>query len=164
MSPRFLAVWLVLVAASLHVGVTIPARRQADRLRREVDRLSQTRREARARMGDSERRALARQRALAALAKVSAVSGEPVTRLRADVLSPLEGRPLRRVALNVRAESAPIEASVHLALSGAFEQVVSVSHEMSRPARGLVLQRVVFTPDPPGVRLEMDARRVDLSR
>jgi len=164
MSPRFLALWLLLVAASLHLGVTVPARRQTDRLRQTVGRLSQARREARARMAESERRSLARQRALAVLEEATAASGEPVTRLRAAILSPLEGRPLRRVALSVRAQSAPIEASMHLALSGGFEQVVFVSGELAGPARGLVLQRVVFTPDPPGVRLEMDARRLDLSR
>jgi hypothetical protein len=159
-TPRSLAVLLLVAAGLLFVAVAIPSTRRAVDLGEEYKRLRQSRRAAELRLEAAERRLAARARATRLLARGSSSPGhDALTELRAGVLATLEGRALSRVRLQVRPARAPLAAAFTLGASGSFDQIVDLSGRLASPSTGVILEQASFRVAPEGLSLELQGAR-----
>jgi hypothetical protein len=160
MTPRSLAVLLLVAAGLLFLAVAIPSTRRAVALGEEYKRLRQGRREAEQRLEAAEQRLAARARAARLLARVGSSQGDDaLTELRAGVLATLEGRALSRVRLQVRPARAPLAAAFTLGASGSFDQIVDLSGRLASPAAGVIFEQARFRVAPEGLSLELQGAR-----
>lgn len=164
MSARPLAVFLLLVAASIYGGVAVPIRRSAIAVRDSDRRLRDERREAQSRLTALQHQRGAYERAVAALSAASAHGGDPSRALRASVVESLGGTSLSGVRLVVQPGRPPVGAHVRLSAEGAFPEVVRLCGHVVRPGTGVILERVRLRPSPTGILLELEGQNLGVRR
>jgi hypothetical protein len=153
-SPRLLALLLIVAASGLHVGLALPMREDASRSLSEERRLRGTMRESRTRVASLERREVVRRRNAGMVSSVA--PADPVA-LRRALLDSLRGARVSGVRLEVHAGRAPIGATAHVSAEGASAEVLRLSGHLVRPGSGVAIERVHFSPTPAGLAFDMDA-------
>jgi len=160
-TPRVVALVLLVLAAGAYVGVALPTRRAAADLGDDYRRARERRREAAQRLSRIDRRGISRARA----ALPRPVTGEgpsaALVALRLSVLESVRESGVSRVSLAVSPGRPPVAASVHLSASGRFDDLVQLSAAVARPGSGIVLDRVRLVPGSDSISLELDALRLE---
>lgn len=159
MSLRVLAGILALAALALRLFVAAPAQRDVAAASDAFHRARDERRSLAQSLAQAERREARRQRAAALLAGAPAETGDPVTRLRRDVVASVGAAGVSRVRLAVSASRPPVAASLQISARGSLEQATQLSAELTA-RRGLVLSRARFTPEDGAVEIDLDGVRL----
>ncbi|PYQ48892.1 MAG: hypothetical protein DMF78_20110 [Acidobacteria bacterium] len=155
MRARWLAALLVAAGLGLYAAVGAPMQRQATAAADEYKRARDEARDIRARLARLERRDAAHARAAAAL-PAAATPADTVRAVRRVVVQTLQEAHVSGVRLGVSAARAPYAARVRLSAAGPFAQVVSLAGLLARPERGLVLEKVRFSPRGETVSLDLE--------
>jgi len=138
-SPGRVALLLALLAAVLYGGVALPAATRLAAARAEIQEL-QGRRDARsAGLMARQRREDALQRA-ALPAESASVMG-----VRRGIVKTLDAASLGDATVDVRPGRAPAVATVRVAVSGDFAELVQLAQRLAEPGSGLVFDRVRLT-------------------
>ena len=159
MKARWLAALLVVAGLGLYAAVGVPMQRQAAATGDEYKRARDEARDIRTRLARLERRDAAHLRATTAL-PAAATPADTVRAVRRVVVQTLQEAQVGGVRLGVSAARAPYAARVRLSAEGPFAQVVSLAGLLARPERGLVLEKVRFSPR--GDRVSLDLEGVTL--
>lgn len=159
MSPRLVALLLLLAALGLHLFVAVPAQREAAALGEVYRRARDERRELTQQLGAAERRDARRQRALASMLAATPADADPVTRLRRDVVASIREAGVSGVRLAVAPARAPIGATLQLSARGSLALASRLSADLTTK-RGLVLERVRFVPRDAEVVIDIDGARL----
>jgi hypothetical protein len=151
---RVAAALLLAVALGLHLGVTLPARRQRDEARDEFARSREERERLRAQAVRLERRAAAGRAPAGAAAAARA--------LRLSLLQAVEGLPLGAVRIGAEpGRGSAIAARGRLAAEGRQGDVLRAAARLAEPSSGVLLERVSLVEARGGaVRLEVEAYSV----
>ena len=151
MTRRLAASLLLFAAVGLHVGVTLPSRRQRDESRREFAGAREKRERLRSRLGQLQRRAGA----------VRAPSGDVAAAgaLRRSLLQATEGLSLGAVQIGVESgRRSAVAAHGRLSAVGAQADLLQAAGRLADPSSGVVLGRVALLPARGGeLRLEVEA-------
>ncbi len=138
MKVRLLALLLTAVAAVLHYGLLQPARQDADAAFTDWSR-------ARAERLDLERASRRRENVETRLASAS-MGPDALAALRRGLVASVQAAGLTGVRINVKPGRAPVAANVRLTAQGSFADVVRLSYELTRPGRGLLVERIRLAP------------------
>jgi hypothetical protein len=152
MRLRLAALALLLVAASVHVGVTLPARRARDDAREAYAR----KREERERL----RAEVARLEGSASVARPRAPEGDAAAAraLRLQLIAATRGLPLGGVEVATRpGRRGRVAARGRLSGAGSQADLLRAANRLAEPASGAVLEKVSFVLGPTGLRLDADA-------
>ena len=154
MKRRVAAALLLAAALGLHLGVTLPARRQRDEARDEYARSREERERLRAQAVRLERRAEA--------GRAPAGDAAAARALRLALLQAVEGLPLGAVRIVAEAgRGSAIAARGRLAAEGRQGDVLRAAGRLAEPSSGVLLERVSFVEARGGeIRLEVEAYTV----
>jgi hypothetical protein len=159
-SPRLAAMALLLAALGLRFLVAVPALREAAAEGEAYRRARDERRVVTRQLEAADRREARRASALALVSRSDNGAGDPVTRLRRDALASIRESGVSAVRLSVAPSRAPVAATLQMSAAGSLEEVTRLSTDLTT-RRGLILQRVRFTPrEPVGVALDIDGGRL----
>jgi hypothetical protein len=147
--PRLAAAGLFLLALLVHVGLALPARREAAVAQDRFARLREEGQALAARVARLEHAAEVSARA-AHMELPPGTGGDAVGRLRRSLLGALDGQTVSGVRLAVQAGNPPFAAEARLRAEGAYAELVRLSGRVVRPGAGLVLRHVRFKPSPEG--------------
>jgi hypothetical protein len=148
---RLAAVLLLVAALGLHLGVTVPARRQRDEARQEYARVREERERLRVQAARIERRAAAGRAPTGDAAAARA--------LRLSLLQAVEGLPCRAVRIGTEAgHRGTVAARGRLAAEGRQADLLRAAGRLAEPSSGVLLERVVLLQARGGeLRLEVEA-------
>ncbi len=144
MSPRALALVLAALAAGLAGGWVWPARARVEAVRRETELVQQQGQRA-------------GRRPVGRTTGTPATTGEGARRLRRQVLTLVEGRPLANIQLEVREGPAPGRSSLQFVADGPFGVLAGLAGDLAATP-GLALTRVELTPRGESSHLELEAQ------
>jgi len=137
MTRRLIALGLLLAAAVVHVGLTVPARRARDEARAAFARKREERERVRGDVARLERRAHA--------ARPQAPEGDAaaVRALRRSLLRATRGLPIGDVQIAAQPERrGGVAARGRLAAEGTQADLLRAAGRLAEPASGVVLERV----------------------
>lgn len=137
MRRRVAGALLLVAALGLHLGVTLPARRQRDEARDEFARAREQRERLRAQTARLERRAAAGR----------APSGDAAAAraLRLSLLQATEGLPLEAVHIGAEAgRRGAVAARGRLVAEGRQADVLRAAGRLADPSSGVLLERVAL--------------------
>jgi hypothetical protein len=146
--PRLPALALLALAATLHVGLTLPLQREAGQALAEYRRLREERKDARARLAGPGRGGARR-------APATGTPADPLAALRRSALACLAGARVVGVRLEVRPAAAPAAATLRLSAEGDYAELVRLAGRLA--ASGVVLGQVRFAPAASGLLLDLEA-------
>jgi len=150
---RVAAALLLAVALGLHIGVTLPARRQRDEAREGFARGREERERLRAQAVRLERRAAA--------GRAPAGDAAAARALRLSLLQAIEGLPLGAVRISAEAgRGSAMAARGRLVAEGRQADVLRAAGRLAEPSSGVLLQRVSLVDAGGEVRLEVEAYSV----
>ena len=146
-----MAAAVILVAAlGLHLGVTLPARRQRDEARDEFARGREERERLRAQATRLERRATA--------GRAPAGDAAAARALRLSLLRATEGLSLGAVHIGAEAGRGGVAARGRLVAEGRQADVLRAAGRLADPSSGVLLERVALLETRGGeVRIEVEA-------
>lgn len=151
MTRRLAAALLAVAALGLHLGVTVPLRRERDGSRREWAEAREERESLRSRLSRLERRAAAR----------PAPSGDAAAAraLRQSLLRAAERLSLGAVQIGVEAgRRGAVAARGRLSAEGTQPDLLRAAERLADPSSGVLLERVTLVPSRGGeLRLEVQA-------
>ena len=133
---------LLLLAGGLYVAGALRLESQAAAASDAFRQARERRRDTRSRLAELERREAARVRAVAILAAARNAPAGGVREVRRGIVDLITRSRVSGVRLGVRPGRPPASAAVALAAEGTFADVMSLTGELSRAGRGLVLERV----------------------
>jgi hypothetical protein len=133
---RLAAALLLLAAAGLHLGITLPARRQRDEAREESARVREERERLRAQVARLERRAPAPAGGDAAAAMA----------LRLSLLRATEGLDLQAVQIAATpGRRGAVAARGHLVAQGRQADLLRAAGRLAEPSSGIQVERVALS-------------------
>jgi len=145
-----LGLLLLLAAALVHVGLTLPARQARDEARTEFARQRAERERLRAELARLERRAA---RSVAPDDDAAAARA-----LRLALLEATRGLALGEVQLASQpARQGSVAARGRVGGTGSQAELLRVAGRLAEPASGVLLERLELALGPHGIRLEADA-------
>ena len=156
MRPPLLAGGLLVAAAVVHWGLTLPIERRTSASVLELKRLDTERRQAASRMASLERRQALNRRLAAAFSPAVVGSMGTLRAVRLSVVDSLDDLDVSGVRLSVRADAAR-STRVSVVAQGDFDDVVRLSAHLVRPGTGLVLERATFSSRSQQVDLNLQA-------
>jgi hypothetical protein len=150
-TPRLAAALLLVAAVGLHLGVTVPTRRQRDESRREFAGAREERERLRSRLSHLEKRAAAGRTPSGDAAAAGA--------LRRLLLRSTERLPLGAVQIGVEAgRRGAVAARGRLSAEGAQADLLRAAERLADPSSGVLLEHVALLPARDGgLRLEVEA-------
>ena len=154
---RVAGIVLPLLAVVLYVAGAVRLESQAAAASDEYRQARERRRDARSRLAELERREAARARAVAILAAARNAPAGGVREVRRGIVDLVTRSRVSSVRLGVRPGRPPVSASVALSAEGTFADVMSLTGELSRAGRGLVLDRVRMSARSSRVGLDVQA-------
>ncbi len=154
---------LALLAASLHYGLSLPAREALVRDGDTQRRLRAERREIERRLVPLQRSETARARALVALPAVALQQGQEAPGLRRTILAIVERFRVSQLKLSIRPGQGDSLAAFSLSLESDLDTLLQATSEVTSRS-GIVLSRARFTPAASAVALELDGFLPRLSR
>lgn len=154
MTRRLAAALLLVAALGLHLGVTVPARRQRDEARQEYARAREERERLRVQATRIERREAA--------GRAPAGDAAAARALRLSLLQASEGLPLRAVRIGTEAgHRGAVAARGRFAAEGRQADLLRAAGRLAEPTSGVLLERVVLLQAHGGeLRLEVEALSV----
>jgi len=158
-SPRLLALLLVIAAIALRLLVAVPAQREAAALGDAYRRARDDRRDVAQQLAGAERREARRQKTLASMLAAAPGNADPVTRLRRDAVASVREAGVSGVRLVVVPARAPVGATLQLSARGSLVDAQRLSADLTMK-RGLVLARVRFAPRDTDVTIDIDGARL----
>jgi hypothetical protein len=154
---RVAGIVLLLLAVVLYVAGALRLESQAAAASDEYRQARDRRRDARSRLAELERREAARARGVAILAAARNAPAGGVREVRRGIVDLVTRSRVSSVRLGVRPGRPPASASVALSAEGSFADVMSLTGELSRAGRGLVLDRVRLSARSSRVGLDVEA-------
>jgi len=148
---------LLLLAGGLYVAGALRLESQAAAASDAFRQARERRRDTRSRLAELERREAARARAVAILAAARNAPAGGVREVRRGIVDLITRSRVSGVRLGVRPGRPPASAAVALAAEGTFADVMSLTGELSRAGRGLVLERVRLDARSSRVGLDVEA-------
>jgi hypothetical protein len=140
MKARLAAAGMIALAAVLYFAAAVPMRREAAAAADAFGRARTERRDALARAGALERRNQARAQAVAAVTGAPADAAMAARAVRGSVSRVLAGSRVRGVHLVIRPGARGVDVTV--SARGSVDDVLRLTGELTRPAVGVVLERV----------------------
>lgn len=150
---------MLLVAIAIRVLVASPARTDTAAASDAFRRLRDERRAVSQALALAESREARRERARTLIAGLRAEGGDPVLRLRRDVVTAVGVVGVSRVRLAVLPSRPPVAATLRLSARGSLLEATRLSSELTTRL-GLVLDRVRFTPEEGAVGVSIDGLRL----
>ncbi len=151
MTRRSFGLALLVAAAVIHVGVTLPARRARDEAREAFARKREERERLRADVARLERRAPTARTQAPGEATAAARA------LRQSLLRATRGLPVREVQIAAQADPrAGVAARGRLTAAGTQANLLRVAGRLAEPASGVVLELVRLIAGPGTHRLEVE--------
>jgi hypothetical protein len=147
---------LLVAAAVVHFGVTVPLERRTSSSLQELKQLDGERRQAASRMASLERRQALDRRLAAAFSPTVVASMATLRAVRLSVVDSLDDVDVSGVRLSVRPGTART-TRVSVVAQGGFDEVIRLSAHLVRPGTGLVLERATFNSRSSGVDLSLQA-------
>lgn len=157
MKVRAAGLVLLLLAVALYVAGAVRLESQAAAASDEYRQARDRRRDTRSRLAELEHREAARARAIAILAAARNAPAGGVREVRRGIVDLVTRSRVSGVRLGVRPGRPPASAAVALSAEGSFADVVSLTGELSRAGRGLVLERVRLDARSSRVGLDVEA-------
>ena len=157
MKTRVAGIVLLLLAIVLYFAVAVRLELQAAAASDEYRQARDRRRDARSRLAELERHQAARARAVALLAAARSAPAGGVREVRRGIVDLVTRSRVSAVRLGVRPGRPPASAVVALSAEGSFADVMSLTGELARAGRGLVLDRVRLSARSSRVGLDVEA-------
>ena len=157
MKTRLAGIVLLLLAIVLYFAGAVRLESQAAAASDEYRQARDRRRDARSRLAELERRQAARARAVALLAAARSAPAGGVREVRRGIVELVTRSRVSAVRLGVRPGRPPASAAVALSAEGSFADVMSLTGELARAGRGLVLARVRLSARSSRVGLDVEA-------
>jgi len=152
MTRRLVGLGLLVAAACVHVGLTLPARRARDEARQAFARQREERERLRAHVARLERRGSV------AHPDVPDDEAAAARALRRALLGATRGLPIGDVQIAARPErGGSTAARGRLVGTGRQADVLGVAGRLAAPDSGVVLERLELALGPEGIRLEAEA-------
>ncbi len=159
MRLRLVAGLMFLAALALRLLVAAPAQADVAAAGDAFRRVRDERRSVGQALGLAERREARRERARTLMDGVRSEPGDPVLRLRRDVVAAVGAVGVSRVRLAVLPSRPPVAATLRLSARGSLLEANRLSSELTN-RWGLVLDRVRFAPEDGAVAISIDGLRL----